>query len=442
MEEEKDQQKVRDGQNMTAEIAILNKSAVALAADSKVTVGPEGSQKTYDTVNKLFALSKYHPIAAMIFGNAQFMGFPWETIIKLHREQISAQSQPTVFDYADRFFEDLLKGYSFTESDQKHNVSNILSSYYADIRRITLQTFTQTGKPYKKTFKLILQQVISAYHRQLSGLDKSECFENISEQDILKHYSVTINKAIMTAFKGVLSIDSRKLLRELSVNVLLKNAFSPSYSGVVFAGFGDDERFPSLAEYRTDGVIAGVIKKREGDRIDIRRTMGASVVAFAQRDIVYGFMEGVDPDYQRYLEGVVSELLKQNGLSILSKYGRGSVKQKDKHKQEVQDALKKKLEDFYKHMAEYRGEHFSREIIDMIVMLPKEEMANMAESLVNLTSLKRRMSFQTESVGGPIDVAVISKSDGLIWIKRKHYFRAEDNPMFFQNYFREKLPKS
>ncbi len=36
----------------------------------------------------------------------------------------------------------------------------------------------------------------------------------------------------------------------------------------------------------------------------------------------------------------------------------------------------------------------------------------------------------TESVGGPIDVAVISKADGFIWIKRKHYFDPALNPRF------------
>jgi len=42
-----------------------------------------------------------------------------------------------------------------------------------------------------------------------------------------------------------------------------------------------------------------------------------------------------------------------------------------------------------------------------------------------------------ETVGGPIDVAVISKGDGFVWIKRKHYFRPELNHCFFRNYFRE-----
>jgi hypothetical protein len=46
---------------MTAEIAVLNRNAVAMAADSAVTLQlPEGN-KIYLT-NKLFALSKYEPV--------------------------------------------------------------------------------------------------------------------------------------------------------------------------------------------------------------------------------------------------------------------------------------------------------------------------------------------------------------------------------------------
>jgi len=58
----------------------------------------------------------------------------------------------------------------------------------------------------------------------------------------------------------------------------------------------------------------------------------------------------------------------------------------------------------------------------------------MAESLVNLTCLRKKISMDDETVGGPVDVAVISKGDGLIWIKRKHYFEQELNNHFFMNY--------
>ena len=51
---------------------------------------------------------------------------------------------------------------------------------------------------------------------------------------------------------------------------------------------------------------------------------------------------------------------------------------------------------------------------------------------MNLTSLKRRVTPASETVGGPVDVAVISKGDGLVWMKRKHYNAAELNPRYFE----------
>jgi hypothetical protein len=71
------------------------------------------------------------------------------------------------------------------------------------------------------------------------------------------------------------------------------------------------------------------------------------------------------------------------------------------------------------------------EIEEMVEFMPKPEMARMAEALVNLTSIKRRVTRGFETVGGPIDVAVISKADGFVWVKRKHYFTPELNSRYF-----------
>jgi len=90
-----------------------------------------------------------------------------------------------------------------------------------------------------------------------------------------------------------------------------------------------------------------------------------------------------------------------------------------------------------KKLANYIEETYSSPVTTVISMLPKDELAAMAESLVNLTSFKRKVTMESETVGGPIDVAVISKGDGFIWIKRKHYFEAELNAQFFANYYKE-----
>jgi hypothetical protein len=67
---------------MAAEIVILNKNAVALAADSAVTLRDPNTSKIYNTANKLFMLSKFEPVGIMIFGAAEFMAVPLETMLR------------------------------------------------------------------------------------------------------------------------------------------------------------------------------------------------------------------------------------------------------------------------------------------------------------------------------------------------------------------------
>ena len=59
--------------------------------------------------------------------------------------------------------------------------------------------------------------------------------------------------------------------------------------------------------------------------------------------------------------------------------------------------------------------------------MPKEELALIAETLVNITSFKGKISFAMETVGGPIDVLLITKGDGPVWVKRKNYFNPDIN---------------
>lgn len=84
---------------MTTEIAILNRSAVALAADSAVSVSGPGGLKVYDGVNKLFELVRGRPVGVMIYNAAELSFRPWETIIKTYRDERRSASFPTLDAY-------------------------------------------------------------------------------------------------------------------------------------------------------------------------------------------------------------------------------------------------------------------------------------------------------------------------------------------------------
>ena len=89
---------------MTAIVGILNRRGVAFAADSAATHTLNSSQKITNNTNKIFSLSKYHPVGVAIYNNLDFMGIPWESIIKMYRDKLKKRSYSSLEEYAKSFF--------------------------------------------------------------------------------------------------------------------------------------------------------------------------------------------------------------------------------------------------------------------------------------------------------------------------------------------------
>jgi hypothetical protein len=67
--------------------------------------------------------------------------------------------------------------------------------------------------------------------------------------------------------------------------------------------------------------------------------------------------------------------------------------------------------------------------IDLVhAAMPFGDAIDLAEFLVDLTVKFSKFIPGAPTVGGPIEVAAISKHEGFKWIKRKHYFNSELNP--------------
>jgi hypothetical protein len=218
--------------------------------------------------------------------------------------------------------------------------------------------------------------------------------------------------------------------------VLQTDVTSPLSSGIVIAGFGDDELFPALSYFDTDGYIGNKLKIIKIESSQITRDTPSMVAPFAQKDMVQRFMEGIDPEYSSFTNASISSLLGASCLYVLEKYGADKFKN-DRVRQSVVRATSKAFDDHLSKKNEFKYDKFTHPILQMVAMLPKDELPVLAESLISLTSLKRHVSSDAETVGGPTDVALISKVDGFIWIKRKHYFKAELNPHFVANYRRK-----
>jgi len=167
----------------------------------------------------------------------------------------------------------------------------------------------------------------------------------------------------------------------------------------------------------------------------------AAILTFAQNNEVATFLNGVSPFLSSTMEEVFQKIFGDGGA--LPKKLCDNITAKFELLQEEQDDLRNSFgricqiayeAAMSKFHEESRKRH-SDPILQTTGVLNKEELAQMAETLIHLESFRKQVVLDEETVGGPIDVAVITKGDGLVWIKRKHYFRPELNHHFFKNYF-------
>lgn len=401
--------------SMTAEVAVMNKAAVALAADSAAT----GRHKIYNSVNKLFQLSEHRPVGIMIFGSAEIMGVPWETVIKVYRMHLGARSESTLEEYGQKFITWLTHNNNlFPPSEHEAYVARSSASILEDL-------FTQCKYipiPKGGTADGVLRDAVT--QRFLTAL-VTHCRE-------LHNLPPTFKSEIETKFGGMLEGMAREKFKKASPSAqtieairnycieCLSREFFIDYSGLVIAGFGEDDIFPNLVEYEIEGLaVTDFLKHRKKAEAKITFGMNVSISAFAQDEMVKSFMTGLHPFVNETLDAYLKEALSKYEEAILKNL-RG--KQKANLKGQLQKASEAFITEWGQQLQSHQRIRHIEPVIYAVENLPKDELAAMAESLVNLTVLKRRMSTDRETVGGPIDVAVISKGDGFIWIKRKHYF--------------------
>ncbi|HAU37000.1 MAG TPA: hypothetical protein DCX07_04715 [Phycisphaerales bacterium] len=431
---------------MTAEIAIMNRGSIALAADSAVTLQRPGGAKIYNSVNKLFMLSKYRPVGVMVYGQAEFIGVPWETIIKEYRKRLGMESFPSLCDYVKHFLNFLAPDSGlFSQEERDRYFHRSVGTCFVGIKdRINKEVKKFIGDKGGITQGQVSNTCTAVVKATWTSYEKAEtlpCFQTLSLKALVSKYQPVIEKIRKAVFENLpLSSSAEKLLSNIAISLFLKDRFVGPISGVVIAGFGESEHFPSLVSVLVDGFLDDQLRQKEDRNQTISAKNSAAIIPFAQSEMVHTFMEGIDPYYHRFLGGYLGGFFEKLPLEIADGLRALRSKAKGKLTERLKASCMKLLEELNKQSDTYRRDNHVTPIIEAVTFLPKDELAAMAESLVNLTSFKRRISMDAETVGGPIDVAVISKGDGFIWIKRKHYFEPKLNPAFFANYYMDRKP--
>jgi hypothetical protein len=430
---------------MTAEIAILNRHGIALAADSAVTLRNPDTQKVYNTANKLFMLSKYHPVGIMVYGHADLMGVPWETVIKMYRSELDTANFDRLIEFAEHFIgfleaNRLLFPASLQESEFALMCRWVLSQIQQKVdSKVQSEIATHSGID-DAGVERIISDVVIEHLQEWTNYRRLESFPPEFESQLI----ATCGERLRVLFAEVfhqLPIDHvRDELLQICAFRATKDWWSLNSGGMVIAGFGKNDFLPVLHSFTVESIINNRLKcdRLPGLSNDMGESRAAVIIPFAQAEIVYRFIRGIDPEYKRELTNLLRNLLTvEYPAKIVADFKERTSAQEQRDAQaELIRIGRTIIDEFDGTWAAWEHRRFVGPVLDIVGDLPKDDLAAMAESLVNLTSFKRRITAEAETVGGPIDVAVISKGDGFVWIKRKHYFQKDLNPAFFANYYR------
>ncbi len=428
---------------MTAVVGILNKQAVAIAADSAVTIGGTNGRKIFNKANKVFTLSKYHPVGVMIYNSASLMGTPWETIIKVYRSQLGDKPFPTVKDYQQDFI-------NFLKTKQYYAPADVQTAFFenfalmivngmikevANKNKILIDAPTEENRI--KFLQLLEEQaelitgnfsITDDYCNELTDytFEMFAAYTNAVFENILQHRFIANGLNI--------SDDLLTKIKQMVFAILRAKEDITNFTGLIFTGFGEDEIYPQLIPVNISMAIDSRLRYyiNEGGAASISNLNSGAVCPFAQTDVIDTILSGIDPSLDNIYLNNFSALFKKYNQAILNNIGDSNPLLAAQIEALKTDYI---ATEFKKMNQQIKNQNYIIPLVNAVSSLSKDDLAEMAESLIYLTYLKRRITFAEESVGGPVDVAVISKGDGFVWIKRKHYFLPELNQHFFDNYF-------
>lgn len=413
---------------MTCEVAVANKLGIALAADSAVTRTKNGDRTYASGVNKIFQLTEHDPVACLIYNNASIASIPWELLIKDFRKK-SRGAFGTIKEYQEEFLNYINTNNSpGLITDEVREFGNYQSLYAATFNVIyrlskTIDSSVASGVPLheaiRSSFDVAKNYInIVPYDSALCGIDPKE-FHKKNHSII---YSYVTGLENWQKYKDIENLIPELEITEFISESLLKEALtilSNSYTGIVIAGYGEHEYLPVCREIKIYGFIDKTLLHTIGDTNEIKHIgSGSFIKPFATSNMVETFMLGASNDVTGFVQNSYLKNVEKTCSEILDAHNFTA------DKDTVSKIIQSNLRPFSNQWISNAISAHLDPLLDIVSGLPLPELGELAETLVMLESLKEKVTRGTQSVGGPIDVAVITKAEGLVWLKRKLYFDA------------------
>ena len=379
---------------MTSITIWYNKLWLAIASDSAWSA----NWKIFPS-NKIFRISENLPIWLATYQNLEIWWVPTELISKLFRTTC-CDSFKDLEELMSKFIDFLENEDQIQRKDQEiieDHICEIIDKINSTIEDYNTSSQQSKNLPHEKLIEIAVKKIEDKWN-SYAWDPEMKYFDEAHVDDIMKVYD-SLNEEDILQWKNELMNYKSEWMKDL-LRLSFCYRIVPYTTGLIFFGYWTSNLFPTFLN------IELLVK--------FRKKMYFKHTDKKTNESIRGIESFADYECTNTIIYWISDQLK-DVVSSISWY------------QELTDLS-------WNNIIEEAVESNKGKILNSIEHLSLPELAVMAETFVNAESFKKRMTSESESVWWPIDVAVASKVDWFIWIKRKHYFDSEINPHFINNY--------
>ena len=256
--------------------------------------------------------------------------------------------------------------------------------------------------------------------RDINYLDGLSDLEGLNLKWAEARYQ-TLHPAIHAAIEYVFDDVPRDVVsdmkyEEITKRILFKRTFSRDFDArLAFVGYGEQTIYPKHIWVDFQGVV-GDKPRHVRDSISIAPDMSSSLRTHAQDEAIHTFLRAYHPsflniskNYQEETVDLILEIIDGEFDDIISEVIVEKIAV-------LKDERKKGIGKEFQRTSEY---DFVDPFTSTLSGLPSTSLGKMAENLIELQILRQSSQAIQDTVGGPVDVAVITLEKGFQWFRHK-----------------------
>lgn len=447
---------------MTYGIILANKNGIALAIDSLISSGgyslidDEVVNKAFDHSKKLFKVS--NKIGMQICGKATFMSvMSFDGIIHLFTEKTQNKKFARVEDCVDAFI-DFMKNdirrkvcmryqYKRLANRLYYDAYNFLYGWVEELEHIKekdksiedkngiskkieshklVKNFSKKRKEEMIKSSILFDMLLDEGIKKVSKIkDLVDIDEFLASKKFEKILTDSIKRATKEFKLKLFPFEACKLKGLLRLQI--KKKISSESTNVYIVGYGEKELLPQVIVLRFESFINNQLKfeRKMSCTLNPYKDKNSLILPVAQDGMTYLYTNGIDCNYKTMMMNMVKRSLA--GTAYVLKLKLKELKKFSNHNTELivkqaETAAEEIYSEFDKRINDFESKNYSRSAEEIVSILPRKHMAEMAESLVQMAAFKDRFLMKNEKIGGPIDVCTISREHGFCWVKKKEEF--------------------